>query len=323
MEAKPKTLMEAIKSYADPDAALAETVDSRWPKGVICPHCDGDQAVFIKTRRIWMCSKCRKQFSIKAGTLLEDSHVNLDKWLSAIWMITGGKNGISSWELHRALGVTQKTAWFMLHRIRLAMQDPETGGKIGGEGKQVEADESFIGAKARNMHKTVRERKIRGRGPEGKAIAAAVLERAGKIRARVVGTRKKADLQALVRAHVQSKSALYTDALKSYEGLSENYAHQVIDHAVAYVDGQVHTNNCENFWSLLKQALKGTYVAVEPFHLFLYVDGQAFRYNNRKNEAGEDPGDFARFKVVLGQIVGRLITYKELIGKGAETELAF
>jgi transposase-like protein len=186
MEANPKTLLEAIQTYADADAALGEAVDSRWPKGVICPHCDSDKAVFIKTRRIWMCSRCRKQFSVKAGTLLEDSPIGLDKWLPAIWMIAGDKNGISSSELHRALGVTQKTAWFMLHRIRLAMQGPETGGKIGGEGKHIEADESFIGGRARNMHKDTRERKITGRGPEGKAIVAAVLERGGKVRAKVV-----------------------------------------------------------------------------------------------------------------------------------------
>lgn len=320
MEAKPKTLLEAIKAYGDPDAALSETVDSRWPKGIVCPHCGSEKSVFIKTRRIWMCSKCRKQFSVKAGTLFEDSPIGLDKWLPAVWLIAGDKNGISSWELHRALGVTQKTAWFMLHRIRLAMQDEQTGGKLGGE---VEVDETFIGAKARNMHKDVKARKIRGRGPEGKAIVAAVLERGGKVRAKVVGTRRKPELQAMVREHVEPGSALYSDALKSYDGLDEEYKHQVIDHAIAYVDGQIHTNNCENFWSLLKRSLKGTYVSVEPFHLFRYVDEQAFRYNNRKDENGEDPGDFARFKTVLGQIVGKRITYKELIGKEAETELPF
>jgi transposase-like protein len=203
MEAKPKTLLEAIKTYADVDAALAESVDSRWNKGVTCPHCEAENPMFLKTRRIWKCSKCRKQFSFKAGTVMEDSPIGLDKWLPAIWMIAGDKNGTSSWELHRKLGVTQKTAWFMLHRIRLAMQDSETGGKLGGD---VEVDETFIGGKARNMHAHKRAEKIKGRGPDGKAIVAAVLERGGKVRAKVVENRRKPELQALVREHVEAGS---------------------------------------------------------------------------------------------------------------------
>ncbi len=233
-----------------------------------------------------------------------------------MWMLVNCKNGISSWEIHRAMGVTQKTAWFMLQRARLAVQDPQSGGKLSGE---VEVDETFIGAKARNMHKDVKARKLQGRqgGTQGKAIVAAVLERGGKVRAKVVEKRKKKDLQALVREHVEPKSALYSDALKSYEGLSEDYTHQVIDHAVAYVDGQVHTNNCENFWSLLKRGLNGTYVSVEPYHLFRYVDEQAFRYNTRKDIDGEVITDGERFVTAMKQIVGKRLTYSELIGVGA------
>jgi transposase-like protein len=312
MERKPRTLLEAVKQYADVDSSLDEVVDSRWPKGVLCPHCRAANPMFLKTRRIWKCSACRKQFSIKAGTVFEDSPISLDKWLPAVWMIANDKNGISSWELHRALGVTQKTAWFMLHRIRLALQDECGGGKLGGE---VEVDETFIGGKARNMHAHRRAQKIQGRGPDGKAIVAAVLERGGKVRAKVVGNRRKPELQALVRENVELGSSLYSDALKSYDGLDGEFAHQVIDHAEAYVNGQVHTNSCENFWSLLKRGLKGTYVSVEPFHLFRYIDEQAFRYNNR-----EDKDDFDRFKTALSQIVGRRLTYKELTGKEGETE---
>ena len=319
MEQKPSTLLEAVKTYSDADAALTEAVDSRWPKGVTCPHCGADGPMFLKTRRIWKCSKCRKQFSIKAGTVFEDSPIGLDKWLPAVWMIAGAKNGISSWELHRALGVTQKTAWFMLHRIRLAMQHRAHGGKLGGD---VEVDETFIGAKARNMHADKRAEKIKGRWPDGKAIVAAVLHRGGKVRTKVVETRRKPELQALVRENVEAGSNLYSDALKSYEGLDE-FTHQVIDHAVAYVDGQVYTNSMENLWSLLKRGLRGTYVSVEPFHLLRYVDEQAFRYNNRQDEAGEDLGDFRRFKTVLSQIVGKRLTYKTLIGKEGETAEAF
>src|SRR3984957_13373188 len=242
---KPKTLMEAIKHYADADNALSEMADSRWSKGVTCQHCGAEKPMFLKTRRIWKCSKCRKQFSIKTKSVFEDSPIALDKWLTAVWMIANCKNGVSSYEIARDLGVTQKTAWFMLHRIRLAMQDELTGGKLSGE---VEVDETFIGGKARNMHKDVKARKIQGRtGPEGKAIVAAVLERGGKVRAKVIERRRKTQLQAFVRENVEPNSALYSDALKSYDGLGEEYAHQVIDHAEAYVDGTVHTNHAENF----------------------------------------------------------------------------
>jgi transposase-like protein len=224
-----------------------------------------------------------------------------------MWMLVNCKNGVSSYEIHRAIGVTQKTAWFMLQRARLATQDPQSGGKLSGE---VEVDETFIGGKARNMHQDVKARKIGpNRGPMGKAIVAAVLERGGKVRAKVVDKRKKKDLHAMVREHVEPKAALYSDSLKSYDGLDGEYAHQVIDHAIQYVDGQVHTNNCENFWSLLKRGLKGTYVSVEPYHLFRYVDEQAFRYNNRK-----DMNDADRFMLAMKQAVGKRLTYAELTG---------
>lgn len=213
------------------------------------------------------------------------------------------------------LGVTQKTAWFMLQRCRLALQDTATGGKLAGE---VEVDETFIGGKARNMHAGKRAEKIKGRGPEGKAIVAAVLERGGKVRAKVVEKRKKATLQKLVRDNVEAGSSLYSDALLSYEGLSADYSHQVIDHAEAYVDGQVHTNGMENFWSLLKRGINGTYVSIEPFHLFRYVDEQAFRFNTRLDADGEKLADGVRFEMAMKQVVGRRLTYKELIGEQDE-----
>lgn len=313
---KPATLIEAIKFYADPDNALAEVADSRWSKGVACQHCGAEKPMFLKTRRIWKCSKCRKQFSIKTRSVFEDSPIPLEKWIAAVWMIANCKNGISSYEIAKDIGVTQKTAWFMLHRIRLAMQDPSTGGKLSGE---VEVDETFIGGKARNMHKDVKARKIQGRtGVEGKAIVSAVLERGGKVRAKVVEKRRKTQLHALVTENVEPKSALYSDALKSYDGLNEQYAHQVIDHAVEYVRENVHTNNCENFWSLLKRGINGTYVSVEPYHLFRYVDEQAFRFNTRKDADDEPVSDYDRFKMVLSGVVGKRLTYESLIGTGKE-----
>ncbi len=236
---------------------------------------------YVASGRVWQCKTRhpKAQFSIKVGTIFEDSPITLDKWLLAMWMLANCKNGVSSYEISRATGITQKSCWFMLQRIRLALQG-EDGGKLSGE---VEVDETFIGGKARNMHGDVKARKIQGRrGPMGKAIVAGVLERGGRVRTKVVDRRNKKQLQALVRENVEPKSALYSDALKSYDGLDADYAHQVIDHAIEYVNENVHTNGMENFWSLLKRSINGTYVSVEPYHLFRYVDEQAFRPNNRK-----------------------------------------
>ena len=251
---------------------------------------------YISTRRMWECKSAhpRKQFSIKVGSIFEDSALGLDKWLTAAWMICNCKNGVSSCEIARSIGVTQKTAWFMLHRIR----------------NGVEVDETFIGGKARNMHVSKRERRITGTGTKDKVAVIGILERGGEVRTAVVPSRRKPVLQAEVRKHVEAGSALYTDALLSYSGLAGEYAHQVIDHAVAYVDGQVHTNGLENFWSLLKRGISGTYVSVEPFHLFRYLDEQSFRYNNRK-----DLNDGQRFELAMNQVMGKRLTYSELTGK--------
>jgi transposase-like protein len=256
---------------------------------------------------VWTCLECRKQFSVKVGTIFEDSAIGLDKWLCAMWLLANCKNGISSYEVARALGVTQRTAWFMLHRIRYAQHH----GGINKMSGSVEADETFIGGKARFMHANKRSEKIHGRGPEGKAIVFGLLDReTRKVRATVVGTRRKRDLQKHVRANVAPGSELNTDALKSYEGLDE-YQHKVIDHAEAYVDGTIHTNGLENFWSLLKRAIKGTYVSIEPFHLFRYLDEQTFRYNERHLTDAE------RFSNVLGSIRGKRLTWDLLTAQEA------
>jgi transposase-like protein len=282
-------------------------MELRWPDGKVkCPECGSEKVCYLAKNRLWKCyaTHPKPRFTLKTGTIFEDSPIALEKWLPAVWMLLNCKNGISSWELHRALGVTQKTAWFMLHRIRLAAQN-KTFNKLAGE---VEVDETFIGGKARFMHADKREEKIHGRGPDGKAIVAAVLERGGTVRAKVCNTRRKPELQELVRENVEAGSSVYSDALKSYDGLDE-FQHQVVDHAIEYVNGNVHTNGLENFWSLLKRSLKGTYVSVEPFHLFRYLDEQSFRYNNR------DMTDLDRFVSVMRHIVGRRLTYKQLTGQ--------
>jgi transposase-like protein len=311
MSAKPKTLQQAIIYFADPDNCLKFVVARRWPNGVECPTCGSKEVRFLSTRRMWECKAqhSRKQFSVKIGTIFEDSPISLDKWLTAMWMIANCKNGISSYEVARAIGVTQKSAWFMMHRIRLTMQN-ESFRKLGGDGGEVEADETYIGGKAINMHLSTRKRRISSTGPKGKQPVWGALERGGEVRAAVILTARKKHIQPEVRKHIAEGSDLYTDAIFSYQGMSE-YKHQAIDHAVTYVRGQVHTNGMENFWSLFKRGLKGTYVSVEPFHLFRYLDEQVFRYNNRK----QPMNDSGRFEAMLSHVLGKRLTYAELTGK--------
>ena len=236
--------------------------------------------------------------------------MGLDKWVCATWMLVNCKNGISSYEVSRAIGVTQKSAWHMMHRIRAAIHV----GSIEKMRGEVEVDETFIGGKARNMHKAKRKLKITGTGSKDKTPVLGILERGGKVRTAVVADRKKKTLQPEVRKHVKAGAALYTDALLSYDGLAPDYAHQVIDHAVAYVEGNVHTNGMENFWSLLMRGLHGTYVSVEPFHLFRYLDEQAWRFNNRKVTDSE------RFNLAMRGVVGRRVTWKQVTGSEAESQ---
>jgi transposase-like protein len=312
----PQTLQEAIVHFADPDNCLAYMVAHRWPDGVVCPTCGRTDPSFLANQRKWQCRSghAKRQFSAKVGTIFEDSPLGLDKWLPAVWLITAAKNGVSSCEIARSLGVTQKTAWFMLHRIRLAMQNGSLM-KLGGNGSPgVEVDETFIGGKARNMHLSVKARRITGTGMKDKITVMGMLERGGELRVAVVPTRKRQVLQAEVRKHVEPGTDLYTDFLLSYRGLAAEYGHKVVDHAVEYVNGLVHTNGLENFWSLLKRGLGGTYVSVEPFHLFRYLDEQAFRYNNRKDKSDAD-----RFSMVLSQVAGKRLTYAEVTGKVGET----
>lgn len=330
-EHEPKTLVEAIRYFADFDNCVA----LRWPNGVTCPTCGRKDVRFIASYRRWECKSKhpQKQFTAKVGTIFEDSPVSLDKWFVAVWIITNCKNGVSSCEIARDLGVTQKSAWFMLHRVRYAMQTG-TFEKMSG---QVEADETYIGGLARNMHKDKKAQKITGTGGSGKAIVMGLLERHGidksqkvidtldngkkskkasRVRAKVVPNTQSETLQGEVRTQVKAGSEVFTDALASYQGLDPEYVHQFVDHAETYVQGAVHTNGIENFWSLLKRGIKGTYVSVEPFHLTRYVDEQAFRFNERKLTDGE------RFTEVMSGVAGKRLTYKHLTGKTPEPLVA-
>ena len=315
MTHEPKTLMDAIRYFADPDVTLKTMVELRWPDGVHCPTCGSTEVRFISTRRLWECKEKhpKRQFSAKVGTIFEDSALPLDKWFIAIWALANCKNGISSYELHRATGITQKSAWFVLHRVRLAM-------KVGGiekTGNHYEADESFVGGLAKNMHKHKREKAIKATGGSGKAVVIGVIRRRtkkspSKVKATHIKNTSAAEIQAVVRENVKRGANLYTDAFSAYRGLSAEYDHQVVDHAVEYVRDEVHTNSCENFFSLLKRTIKGTYVSVEPFHLGAYLDEQSFRYNEREGV------DADRFRTVLSSVIGKRLTYKELTGHGQE-----
>ena len=303
----PETLQMAILYFSDLDRAQEFLTRFRWPDGKpTCPRCDCQENSYISTRRIWKCKGCKKQFSAKSGTIMEDSPIGLDKWLPAIWMICGCKNGISSYEIARGLGVSQKTAWFLLHRVRAAMQH---GGleKLAGE---IEADETFVGGNVRNMHRKSK-RHIRAKNDSnwGKTIVLGLLQRDGHVRAAVAPSRRRHNVHSNIANNVETGSTLYTDDFPGYDNLPEGITREFVNHLTSYVEGRVHTNGMENFWSLLKRTLKGTYVSVDPVHLQAYVDEQAFRFNNREFR------DADRFVSVLSQIAGHRLTFKELITK--------
>ena len=301
----PGTLIEVVTYFADERRAFDCVVAHRWAEGVKCPRCGSDRIKFMEARLKWQCNGCRRQFTAKTGSIFEDSPLPFSKWIPALWLIVNAKNGISSYEVHRALGVTQKTAWFMLHRLRLALNN----GSLEKLCDEVEVDETYIGGKARNMHKHVKERKITGTGGKDKTVVMGMIERGGDVKTHIIVRPNKKTLQNLIAEAILPGSIVYSDALKSYDGLSMFFHHKVIDHAVSYVDGNVHTNSMENYWSLLKRTLKGTYVSVEPFHLFRYLDEQSFRFNERKGN------DADRFGLALSKVSGKRVTYKELTGK--------
>ena len=314
---EPKTLQQAVIYFSNLDNCVEYLAAKRWPKGVACPVCGSDSvSAFNLKRRTWKCAKhhSKREFSVKVGTIFEDSAIGLDKWLTAVWMLTNCKNGISSYEGARDLGVTQKTAWFMMHRIRLALQD-KTGGKLGGE---VEADETYIGGLARNMHKDRRAKRISGTGGVDKVAVMGLLQRHGKkVRTAVLPDVQMATLTGRVQQNVKPGSQVFTDAAGGYNGLDADYIHGVIDHAETYVKENVHTNGLENYWSLLKRGIRGTYVSVEPFHLFRYLDEQAFRFNNRQEFDDSD-----RFDLAISQIIGKRLTWNRLTGKSRDAQTA-
>ena len=303
----PKTLLEAVRYFSDPETCHQFMVKVKWPNGIVtCPKCGSERTGKIKSRRMFQCKEngCRKQFSTKVGTIFEDSSIGLDRWLVAVWYLTNTKNGTSSCELARVIGITQKSAWHLLHRVRTAMAEEKSGMLQG----VCESDETFVGGKFKNMHKSKRKLLPEGRGTIGKTIVHGILDCCGEVRVNVVPNQKRATLQHEIKKNVKKGTVVYTDALASYEGLDTLYIHEMIDHVVEYVRGEVHTNGMENFWSLLKRMLGGTYVSVAPKHLTRYCAKEAFRFNKRKGT------DSKRFRQVMENVTGKRLQYRELTG---------
>jgi transposase-like protein len=322
----PHTLQDAIVYFADRDKAFAYAVNFRWHNGLVtCPRCGGEKHSFVKTRRVWFCYDCNKQFSLKVGSIFEDSPISLDKWMMVIWMLANCKNGVSSYEIARSTGITQKSAWFMLHRIREAMKNEPTAKLGSNEGGEVEVDEAYVGAKVKNMHhkrKLKLQRELTDNPAKrnttryvGKTAIMGMFDRNSReVRAKVVPNTRRETLQTEILNGINHGSRIYTDEAVAYDTLKAKYIHETVNHADCYVRGQVHTNCLENFWSLTKRNLAGTYVAVEPFHLDRYLDEQMFRFNNRQNVS-----DSQRFNKVLSQVAGKRLTYSELSGAGSAT----
>ena len=317
---EPKTLRDAIQYFADPENCRQFMVFVRWPDGVIkCPRCGKENPAYMEKSRLYFCKAGHEKpkFSLKVGTIFEDSPIGLDKWLPAFWLLSNCKNGISSYEVARAIGVTQKSAWFMTHRIREAMKETRT--HKFGFGGPVESDECHIGPNPAKMHKD-RKRKLQTyndakKGYVSKTAVHGILDRYYRqVRAQVVPNIGRETLQNAILANVTPFAKVYTDEHTGYQGLEKQFIHKVVNHSREYVNGQVHTQGIENFWSLLKRTLRGTYVAVEPFHLDAYLAEQVFRYNNRATK--DNPlTDADRFTAAVMQVVGKRLTYAELTGK--------
>jgi transposase-like protein len=309
----PETLQEAITRFADEDRSFEFVRSIRWEGGVAtCPRCASKDSYFLPKRRMWKCKGCSFKFGVKQGTIFQCSPLPLGKWLAGFWLLANAKNGISSYEVHRALGVTQKTAWFMLGRIRLAIQN----GSIVMLSGTCEVDESWIGGSARNMHKAKKAKVMKGNQNTALTPVQGLLERGtrdkcSRVKLAIIRSTRRTELHGNVRKYVLKGAEVYTDALSAYRGLEIEYVHEVVDHAVEYVRGNVHTNGLENFWSLLKRSIRGTYVSVEPFHLFRYLDEQTFRFNERKDD------DQGRFLKAITGIIGKRLTYAKLTGDDA------
>jgi transposase-like protein len=320
----PKTLLEAIQYFSDEQVCIDFVAVMKWPDGKpTCPQCTAQEPYWLATQKRWKCRKCYKQFSVKVHTIFEESSIPLQKWLPAMWLLANCRNGISSWELHRTLGVGQKAAWFMLQRIRLAFRNGDMA-KLGSESGPVEVDETFIGPKPQKMHRSRRLKMQSAANGQTKAIVMGMLDRESRqVRAKVIPNAKRETLQREILNEIEKGSTVYTDGWSGYDDLkARDYVHQTVNHVQEYVRGEVHTQCIDNFWSLLKRGLTGTYVAVEAYHLDRYVSEQIFRFNNRATR--DNPlTDLDRFVIAVSQIANKRVTYAELTGKTDEQSEPF
>jgi transposase-like protein len=305
--------------FTDAQVAAEYLESVRWPDGPVCPHCKESERepyrlnVKGTTRRVWKCRACRKQFTVMVGTIFEDSHVPLNKWLLAFYLLCASKKGMSAHQLHRMLGVTYKTAWFMAHRIRYAMQQPPFQAALTGV---VEVDETYVGGKRRNPNKRqyapldpkLPNKLKTGRGAD-KTPVVLLVERGGRARSFRVARVTGAEIKDVIRKNVDRAAHLRTDSFKSYTGLEKEYAsHQVVNHLDEWVRGDVHTNTAENFFSILKRGINGIYHHVSEAHLPRYLDEFDFRYNTR-SAMGYTDSD--RTKLALTMIEGKRLKYAD------------
>ncbi|MFV0237003.1 MAG: IS1595 family transposase [Flavobacteriales bacterium] len=297
-------LIEVMMHFSDEQVCKDYLAELRWANGIFCPHCENDDKIYTMKRN-YKCAKCRKQFSVTKGSIFENSGIPLQKWFAGVWLITSHKKGISSLQLHRDLGITQKSAWFMLQRIRFAIRTKSFNRKLENT---VEADETYIGGKNKNRHQDKKVPNAQGRSTKDKTAVFGLVERNGRVTAMKVKRTDKNTLQSIINKNVSLNANLMTDEWKAYKGLSKNYSHLVVKHGEGqYVNGKAHTNTIEGFWSLLKRGIIGIYHNVSAKHLNAYVDEFEYRYNTKHISCVE------RFNNMLSLSNSRL-TYNQLIG---------
>jgi transposase-like protein len=297
------TLIQMMAAFPDEQSAIDHFTAIRWQNGAFCPYCGTTRIYHFSDRRTHKCGDCRKRFSIKVGTIFEDSKIELRKWFMAIWLITSHKKGIASTQLAKDIGVTQKTAWFMTHRLRHAAQTQSFNRQLDGE---VEADETFIGGKEKNKH--VKDRIGGLQGGKGKAVVFGMLDRDGDLCTMHTDNLRASNVQGIISQHVEPGSTVMTDEHPSFVGLSHRYYHHTVNHSAGeYVRHFcIHTNGIESVWALFKRQIVGTHHYLSPKHLSRYLCEMTWRFNRRALGEGD------RVNALLGQTSGRL-TYKELI----------
>ncbi len=311
MKNEPKTLLEIVRHFSDEKTCVEFIAQLKWVDGKpYCPKCGSDNCIGLSTRPIYKCREkgCKKQFSVKVGTIFENSPIPLTKWIPALWMIMNSKNGVSSCEIARSLGITQKSAWHLLHRCRKVLSTG-TFQKLSGE---VECDETYMGGKEKFKHRRhIPSSFWVNKGVKGKTPVMGMLEIGGEVRAQVIKSAGEKSLEPVVLQNIEEGSTLLTDGHPAYRTIAgrNTYQHGFVDHTTnEYVRGNVHTNGIENFWSCFKRTVKGTYIQIAPFHIDRYLDEQAFRYNTRKVT------DKVRFEQGMSGIINRKLTYAELTG---------